>query len=1059
MPELENNPFEPSQGGTRDESNHLDDSMNLSSGGGSPATSSPVDNNNNNNKDTINDHESATTITNEYENNNNNEDNDKYDNEDEDDPFYAELNQKESEEPPANFASTTEVDTALGGEESFFDKISGGQGEPEMEQAQPPPVILEEPSVEVGTKPKRGHNRVPSALVNSEEDDFFSSQLGVQSESIAEETNDPSSESVAPLPSEGKKTLSVPSSSHKRVPSVFTRQGNSEDDDFFSNLETSSTGLQEKNGPAEEQHPQSGGESEAFKFLADDDDELLEEDEEIKTAAPPSSKDMSSSLAFLEQDDDLLSEDDEVEENKPLAQINAQSQAPTDSYFAQKTTPNLSGTQGAFGSSSSAATPYTPYQPQQQQHHLQKHKSFVTETANNSFDLPTGMVSNKQSLRRVTSFQQPAAVPNNSYYSASYGVNSQTPSSAAGPPTATQPPKSSSQSKKPFFDELPIPPPKKPTPARRTSSNDGMPNMHLNYGPQQHGATTAAAPPPPQQVVPPKNPYAQPPPAPVQGGAATGSGYGHSPSSSADGGSVRSTSPFTNYHPQPEATNSQIPLAPPMEYVPPVNNPYAPNANKPQLRQSASTSYMPNSKTQTPPKSHVAPEANNNDTPSPPTNPYDPRNVQNKAPPPPPAGKQQPINTHRPPPPPQSHSQDVPPQPHHHQQQHPLPPPGKKPLSSAQSYGDLPMDIGSRPAISPRGSVADGMPNRSPPRPRRNQSPAEPPQHHGSNYPVHPQAKRNEATPPPPQQPQPQQSRVPAASTAVNQTIPATESPVDNEALARRQFPAFGWGVGKRSVAIIPPSIAFGSGMGTHTQIKLVDSHSVIDDTELLTKFPTPLMSVKGPIKSKKKELEKWCSDKINKLEATIESRQTYSARSEHKVMLWKLLRVFLKSDSTITKAIQDNLQEIREVLHPGARPLETGNGNSGLYNATDMYNRSLHNTPKSQHTNVNDAYVVSSFGSNELKDILEEIEVGNREGALSSAMEKHLWAHALIIAGSLGPDHWHRTVMEFVRGEVKAAHTPSANSLAFIYRVFSGAGGDSGKAKRIFFFFCCNYY
>lgn len=108
------------------------------------------------------------------------------------------------------------------------------------------------------------------------------------------------------------------------------------------------------------------------------------------------------------------------------------------------------------------------------------------------------------------------------------------------------------------------------------------------------------------------------------------------------------------------------------------------------------------------------------------------------------------------------------------------------------------------------------------------------------------------------------------------------------------------------------------------------------------------------------------------------------------------------------------------------------------------MYNSAM-SMPK-PHGKPKDPYSVASFGPDELKSIMGEIEVGNREGALRRAMEKHLWAHALIIAGSLGADHWHRTVMEFARSEVKANATPSAKNLAFMYRVFSGAGGDSGK-------------
>lgn len=1127
-PELDHNPFE----GGEDQTNHQDDSVNLSSSD-SPGTS-PVQ-------------ETTKGLTNDEEMANDYDDNEFYaglkkeeeeeevaaeeqqddpfyseltkKEEPQDDPFYSELNKKEAveqaetqddpfyselsekaegdgingdnqaqaTEPGTETAEAPQLEEQDPAEESFFEKLSGGEREEEAEakpaeqqsrrkavnHSRVPSVFansadddffskeLSGEQADSGLQKKSGHSRVPSVFANSEEDDFFSKQLSESIPEAAEDEDAAKEEPVAPLPKDNGKKKSF----HTRVPSAFVRHEN--DDDFFSTLAEEPATIEEEpqtaaiqdNPPAsaaqtEPQGQQKAAGADAFGFLAEDDDDLLEEEEQKPEHGTlhkhESSKDLSASLAFLEQDDDLLPEDDEEgDDNKPLAEVKQNAslkQYASDSYFASKT-PNMPS--GGF-SQSNYATPYTPYQqpqpqPQQQQpHQLQKTKSFVTETANNSFDLPTGMVP-KQSIRRVTSFQQP---PTNVYSTPSTGL---TP--AQQPPASAQAAGGPPKSNKPFFDELPLPPPKKPQPPRRNMSQEGMQHPPAAATPPTQGVPPSVTSPP--IGGPPRNPYAPPP------SSNYAPRHGHSRSSSGDASSVRSTSPL-NYRPPMNSAQAaqvpQVPLAPPMEYVPPPQsssvsqprNPYAPTPNQQQpQRPPSSSSYAPQkgspgnyapvphqpAKTATPPP---PPSSSASNSSSPSRNPYDPHNLQRSP-------KQQvskPPQSGYQPSPPAGAAGGVPPPPPSTGQ------PGgqrKPPLSAASSFGDLPEGLGSRPVVSPRGSIADGMPERSSSRSRQPLVP--PPGTHQATPGAPPPASLNlersrqhsEATPRQYAKPTPPQT-VGHGGTA---TI-APEPPVDNEALARRQFPAFRWGVGKKSAAVIPPAIAFG---GSNTQIKVVNASDVLLDNELLTKFPTQIMGLKGPVKSKKKELEKWCAEKVNKLQSDMEARATYSARSEHKVVLWKILQILLKSEGSITKSIQDNLQEIRTILHPGVQPLVSQDENA-FTKASDMYNSAM-NVPK-PHAKSNDPYSVASFGPDELKSIMGEIEVGNREGALRNAMEKHLWAHALIIAGSLGADHWHRTVMEFVRSEVKANETPSAKNLAFMYRVFSGAGGDSSKSSSI---------
>ncbi|KAI7889323.1 Sec23-binding domain of Sec16-domain-containing protein [Mucor mucedo] len=75
----------------------------------------------------------------------------------------------------------------------------------------------------------------------------------------------------------------------------------------------------------------------------------------------------------------------------------------------------------------------------------------------------------------------------------------------------------------------------------------------------------------------------------------------------------------------------------------------------------------------------------------------------------------------------------------------------------------------------------------------------------------------------------------------------------------------------------------------------------------------------------------------------------------------------------------------------------------------------------------------------------------GDREGACQFATEHDLWAHALLISQSQGPDHFKQLISKFIDRELFAStestltHLPAdKKELRMLYSIFSGAGADA---------------
>ena len=77
------------------------------------------------------------------------------------------------------------------------------------------------------------------------------------------------------------------------------------------------------------------------------------------------------------------------------------------------------------------------------------------------------------------------------------------------------------------------------------------------------------------------------------------------------------------------------------------------------------------------------------------------------------------------------------------------------------------------------------------------------------------------------------------------------------------------------------------------------------------------------------------------------------------------------------------------------------------------------------------------------MKMIRTHLLSGDRTAAVWHAVDKRLWSHAMLIAGTVSNDLWKQVVQDFVRNEVKTLGG-GLESLAVLYEIFGGNGEES---------------
>ncbi|KAL9090929.1 MAG: hypothetical protein Q9165_005137 [Trypethelium subeluteriae] len=247
-------------------------------------------------------------------------------------------------------------------------------------------------------------------------------------------------------------------------------------------------------------------------------------------------------------------------------------------------------------------------------------------------------------------------------------------------------------------------------------------------------------------------------------------------------------------------------------------------------------------------------------------------------------------------------------------------------------------------------------------------------------------------------------------------------------------YPVFHWGIAGQIVTSFPKQIPrYGPGHGIPMmksgpgEICVQSSKTLLPLPEDISKFPGPLKS-----KGKKKEIISWLSHKIDALQQENKSSisgmtkgSDAQTRLEEKVLLWGMTRVLVEHDGVLegNAAVEET---VRNLLTP--KRGDSLGVDASLSAGADLSGIAPLSATKSTSEPIN---------PNTIEDLRQFLMRGEREKAVWHAVDKRLWAHALLISSTLGPDLWKQVTREFIRHEVRNAGS-NTDSLAALYEVFA---------------------
>lgn len=245
--------------------------------------------------------------------------------------------------------------------------------------------------------------------------------------------------------------------------------------------------------------------------------------------------------------------------------------------------------------------------------------------------------------------------------------------------------------------------------------------------------------------------------------------------------------------------------------------------------------------------------------------------------------------------------------------------------------------------------------------------------------------------------------------------------------------PVFAWGVGGTIVTSFPKDVPRYTITSTTPmivrspgEVKVRNMKDMDPLSPRLTSFPGPL---KG--KSKKKDVLAWLSSGIAILEQNASYLRTAGTlthdekRSEERILLWKILGVLIEHDGTLegSPAVE---KAVRAVLSPGT---DDESLSAPLY-ATGAELSGISPSATTPRADPVDPLAVDQLRKHLLR--------GEREKAVWEAVDKRLWAHAMLISNTVSQDLYKQVAQEFVQKEVKNIGD-NTESLAALYEIFAG--------------------
>lgn len=261
----------------------------------------------------------------------------------------------------------------------------------------------------------------------------------------------------------------------------------------------------------------------------------------------------------------------------------------------------------------------------------------------------------------------------------------------------------------------------------------------------------------------------------------------------------------------------------------------------------------------------------------------------------------------------------------------------------------------------------------------------------------------------------------------------------ENDSLERwKGCPIIKFGFGGTIVTTFPKQIPrYASGRSkpfikcSPSEVKIQSAKTLALD-EPITSFPGPLKS-----KSKKKDILDWLSQRIAQFNdeymqishsAALPDRRT---RQEEKIILWRIIQVFVEYDGLIEgKASAEKAITLILSSSMAEGPMENLPPSSN--NRPSGISRAIGASTLSDPTNPED-----------LEALRRLLLQGERERAVWHALDRRMWAHAMLISSTMDKSVWKQVLQEFIRQEVRA-FGENTESLAALYQIFAGNWEES---------------
>ena len=240
--------------------------------------------------------------------------------------------------------------------------------------------------------------------------------------------------------------------------------------------------------------------------------------------------------------------------------------------------------------------------------------------------------------------------------------------------------------------------------------------------------------------------------------------------------------------------------------------------------------------------------------------------------------------------------------------------------------------------------------------------------------------------------------------------------------------PIFAFGFGGKSVKMFPQHIPrFAAGQKipimkcSPGEVKIENERTFKLDDSIAT-FPGPFKN-----KSKKKETLEWINNMLLRMGSHYNPNEEngfrstligMSRRHDEKLLLWRIVRLLVENDGVLEG--NDNIEKaVRAVLSPdlgevGAAPVTSRKRATSSSMALDP----------PIHTHMN--------------EIRKHLLRGEREPAVWYAVDRGMWAHAMLISSTMSGTIAKQVAQEFVRKEVNG-YRDNTESIAALYQIFAG--------------------